>query len=179
MAMVMAVPSQAQAKFGIKAGLNLSKLSTKVADLKDNSTGFFIGPMAEFTVPIVGLGIDGALMYSQRGSDELKQQGLEVPINLKYTVGLGSTAGLFFAVGPDFFLNFKDLDTHFKEAYDNKKFQCGLNLGIGLKLLSHIQVGVNYQLPLGDTFSAKSIGSAVTSGDMKYKTWQLSLAYMF
>ena len=25
----------------------------------------FIGPMAEFTIPIVGLGIDGALLFSR------------------------------------------------------------------------------------------------------------------
>ena len=40
--------------------------------------------MAEFTIPIVGLGVDGALLFYQRGKDEVKQTGLEVPVNLKY-----------------------------------------------------------------------------------------------
>ena len=31
------------------------------------------------------LGVDGALLFSQRGKDEVKQTGLEVPVNLKYT----------------------------------------------------------------------------------------------
>ena len=48
---------------------------------KDNATGFFIGPMAEFTLPIVGLGIDGAVMFSQRGKGETNEQGFEVPVN--------------------------------------------------------------------------------------------------
>ena len=86
-ALMMAAPVQAQLiKFGVKGGLNMSKLDFKADNLKefnDNSTGFFIGPMAEFTLPIIGLGIDGALMYSQRGKGELKKQGVEIPVNLK------------------------------------------------------------------------------------------------
>lgn len=60
--------------------------------------------MAEITIPIVGLGVDGALLFSQRGKGDVKQIGAEVPINLKYTIGLGSLLGVYFAAGPDFFL---------------------------------------------------------------------------
>ena len=45
----MAVPSQAQIKFGLKGGLDISKLDTKVSD---NTTGFFVGPMVDVTLPI-------------------------------------------------------------------------------------------------------------------------------
>ena len=113
-ALMMAAPAQAQLiKFGVKGGLNMSKLDLnveKLEDLGDNSTGFFIGPMAEVTLPIIGLGVDGALLYSQRGKGEYKEQGIEVPVNLKYTIGLGSTLGFYLAAGPDFFFNFKDID---------------------------------------------------------------------
>ena len=47
----MAMPAQAQIHFGVKGGLNLSKASfSNVSEnfKKDNFTGFFIGPMAEF-----------------------------------------------------------------------------------------------------------------------------------
>ena len=57
----MAMPAQAQIHFGVKGGLNLSKASfsnVKENFKKDNFTGFFIGPMAEFNIPIVGLGVD-------------------------------------------------------------------------------------------------------------------------
>ena len=66
----MAMPAQAQIHFGVKGGLNLSKASfSNVGDnfKKDNFTGFFIGPMAEFNIPIVGLGVDAALLFAQRG----------------------------------------------------------------------------------------------------------------
>ena len=57
----MAMPAQAQLHFGVKGGLNLSKASfsdVKENFKKDNFTGFFIGPMAEFNIPVVGLGVD-------------------------------------------------------------------------------------------------------------------------
>ena len=85
----------------------------------DNTTGFFFGPMAEVTIPVVGLGVDGALLYSQRGENDWKQQGIEIPVNLKYTIGLGSMLGVFVAAGPDFFFNFKDMN---KEGFDKKKY---------------------------------------------------------
>lgn len=87
--MFMAMPAQAQLlKWGVKGGVNMTKIDWDggYKGNKDNSTGFFIGPMAEFTIPIVGLGVDGALLFSQRGKDEVKQTGLEVPVNLKYTM---------------------------------------------------------------------------------------------
>ena len=168
-ALMMAAPAQAQLiKFGVKGGLNMTKLDAE--GLKsDNSTGFFIGPMAEFTLPIVGLGIDGAVMFSQRGKDEFKQQGLEIPVNLKFSFGLGSMLGAYVAAGPDFFYNFKDLKVEGGEA---KKAQVALNLGAGVKLLRKLQVGVNYQIPMGNSFELGNV-------DIKNKTWQVSLAYMF
>jgi len=66
--LVMAIPAQAQLKFGVKGGLNLAKADFNKSDFKtDNFTGFFIGPMAELTIPVVGLGVYGALLFSQRG----------------------------------------------------------------------------------------------------------------
>lgn len=48
----------------------------------------------------------------------------------------------------------------------------GLNLGVGVKLIKHLQVGVNYQFPMGDSFKLNNV-------DAKNKTWQISAAYLF
>ena len=168
--MFIAMPVQAQLiKWGVKGGVNMTKIDWDGGSdgNKDNSTGFFIGPMAEITIPIVGLGVDGALLYSQKGEDGLKQQGIEVPVNLKYTIGLGSMLGIYFAAGPDFFFGFKE-----KEGID-RKAQVGLNLGAGVKLIQHLQIGINYQIPLGDSFKLANAYGA------KNKTWQISAAYLF
>ena len=175
-ALMMAIPAQAQlVKLGVKGGLNFSELDLSVksiGEIKDNSTGFFIGPMAEVTLPILGLGIDGAIMYSQRGKNDIKKQGVEIPVNLKYTKGLGSIFGVYIAAGPDFFYNFKDMD--FENLKANKSM-VSLNLGTGVKLLKKLQAGVVYQIPLGDSFDMKYLGETIG----KTKTWQVSLAYIF
>lgn len=176
-ALMMAAPVQAQLiKFGVKGGMNFSKLDTDVKswnDAMDSSTGFFIGPMAEFTFPILGFGVDGALLYSQRGKDNTKEQGIEIPVNLKYTIGLGSMLGFYLAAGPDFFFNFNDIDI---EGIKTNKAQVAINLGAGLKLLKKLQVGLTYQVPVGNSFDIEDMGKVVGA---KNKTWQVSLAYIF
>ena len=176
----MAMPAQAQIHFGVKGGLNLSKASfSNVSEnfKKDNFTGFFIGPMAEFNIPIVGLGVDAALLFAQRGvkvtpqgADEytVKQNGIDIPVNLKYTIGLGRMAGIYLAAGPDFYFDFEK-----KSGIDKKKAQVGINVGAGLKLLNHLQVGANYNIPLSNT------ADFTDGGSYKTKTWQVSVAYIF
>ena len=180
----MAMPAQAQIHFGVKGGLNLSKASfSNVGEnfKKDNFTGFFIGPMAEFNIPIVGLGVDASLLFAQRGikvsegNDEytIKQNVIDIPVNLKYTIGLGSLAGIYLAAGPDFYFDFAGNKTVEGMRTDKKKAEVGINVGAGLKLLNHLQVGANYNIPLGDTADID------TGGSYKTKTWQVSVAYIF
>jgi opacity protein-like surface antigen len=184
-----ATPAQAQLlKFGLKGGVNLSKIDWKsVEATKKNTTGFFVGPMVELNVPLIGIGADAAVMYSKRGDATMildggnftvKQEGIEVPVNLKYTIGLGDLFGIFIAAGPDFFFNFKDnkWNNSLGDLWKDKKMQVGLNLGAGVKLFKHLQVGVNYQLPLGDSFTLEN---AVDAFKIKTNTWQASLAYTF
>ena len=181
----MTMPAQAQIHFGVKGGLNLSKASfSNVSEnfKKDNFTGFFIGPMAEFNIPIVGLGVDASLLFAQRGIKvsegnedyTVKQNGIDIPVNLKYTIGLGSMAGIYFAAGPDFYFDFAGNKTIEGVKTDKKKAEVGINVGAGVKLLNHLQVGANYNIPLGDTAKFEGI-----DGSYKTKTWQVSVAYIF
>ncbi|MEG0645544.1 MAG: porin family protein [Bacteroides sp.] len=183
--LVMAIPAQAQLKFGVKGGLNLAKADFNKSDFKtDNFTGFFIGPMAELTIPVVGLGVDGALLFSQRGikinGESEKENGLEIPINLKYTIGLGSLLGIYVAAGPDFYFNFaKDKSFGQNINLNRKNAQVGINLGAGVKLLKHLQVGFNYNVPL-DNSSELTFGDAAKEVfSSKTKVWQISAAYIF
>lgn len=188
--LLMAAPAQAQLRWGVKVGLNLNKVdfkSGKESFKTDNMTGFFVGPMAEFTLPIVGLGVDGSLLYSQRGaklinedvdggtySEKYKQHSLEIPVNLKYSFGLGDMASIYAAAGPSFIFNLKS-----DEFWDNvkrKKAEVGINLGVGVKLINHLQIGANYNIPLTNTFKETLEDESISA---KNKTWQISLAYMF
>ena len=64
--LLLAMPAQAQVKFGFRGGANLvnMKLSGDFTNnlAKDNRAGFYIGPTVKFTVPIVGLSMDASAL---------------------------------------------------------------------------------------------------------------------
>lgn len=181
LSLALAIPAQAQIKFGIKGGVNLAEADLSGSALRtSNHTGFFIGPIVDIKVPIVGLGVDGALLYSQRGvkiaGESQKEKGLEVPINLKYSIGLSSLASVYLAAGPSFFFNFEGDDDFDGGRFDKKNAQLAFNLGAGVRFLKHYQVGANYNIPVSKTAEFKKNG-----GEYSYKTkgWQVSAAYFF
>ena len=106
-------------KIGVKAGLNVSDFhfSSEVFD-KSNQIGWFIGPTVKFTLPIVGLGMDASVLYDYRSAklnyatveQTVKQQQLSIPVNLRYSIGLGGTANIFFFGGPQIAFNVGDKD---------------------------------------------------------------------
>lgn len=181
--LALAIPAQAQIKFGVKAGLNVSKLhlSENIVS-KDNRAGFFVGPTAEFTLPLLGLGIDGSVLYNQFGVDSEEgtstKKSIEIPINLRWTVGFSSLVGAYVAVGPQFGFNIGD--RWFNEVCEFKKNTTSFNVGAGLKLLGHLQVGANYNFALKDNGKIHSgdIEDLTTIG-FKQNTWQVSVAYLF
>ena len=181
--LALAIPAQAQIKFGVKAGLNVSKLHLSKETLSsDNRAGFFIGPTAEFTLPLLGLGIDGSVAYNQFGVDSEKgtstKKSIEIPINLRWTVGFSSLVGAYVAVGPQFGFNVGD--RWFDEVCEFKKNTTSFNVGAGLKLLGHLQVGANYNFALKDNgkIHDDDIEDLATIG-FKQNTWQVSVAYLF
>ena len=155
----MTVAAQAQVKFGVKGGLNITnmKFDGSVAD-KSNQAGFFIGPTVKFTLPVVGLGIDAAALYDQRsakvGDEKIKQQSIQVPVNLRYGIGLGSTASIYIFAGPQFGFAIGDKSNN---VFDNalewrlKDSNLSANVGLGLMLLDHLQVSANYNIAIGTT----------------------------
>jgi len=191
--------AQAQLKFGLKAGLNMSKISysgNKTAEdwynsNVENLTGFQVGPMVEFTVPIIGIGGDAAVLYSQDGfkinakdalAGSYKMNNLEVPINLKYKMTFMGVVGAFATVGPYFKFKLSDDLKGLKDQLETKSFGAGLGFGIGVELLSKVQVGVAYKLGLTDDYSNLKLNlTDVTDTALKSKLrlWTVSAAYLF
>ena len=188
----MTVAAQAQVKFGVKGGLNITsmKFDESVLD-KSNQAGFFIGPTVKFTLPVVGLGIDAAALYDQRSAkvadETLKQQSIQIPVNLRYGIGLGSTASIYIFAGPQFGFAIGDKS---KNIVDNalewrlKDSNLSANVGLGLMLLDHLQISANYNIALGTTGEVdvnKALGTTwdTAIGKAKANAWQLSVAYFF
>lgn len=193
--LLCAKPVTAQVKLGVKGGLNLSSVSLSgqlVDNLSSkNQTGFFIGPMLDIHVPIIGLGVDAALLFNQVGvnlkgnnvDETVKEKSLQIPLNVKYSIGLGSLAGVYFAAGPQFGFNIdnKKASEVLDEATDGDFFKSSVvsaNIGAGLKLVNHLQLGINYNFPFGKNAKATD-SNGNKSGSVKAKTWQVSVAYIF
>ena len=194
--LMFATPAWSQIHFGVKAGLNVSKVSLDKSTLTDgdNRCGWFAGPMVEFTVPIVGLGVDAAVLYDNKSIEVANEVGttehqtlnyIDVPINLKYTIGLGSLASVYAATGPQFAFNvggksiFKTLTS--TSDFELKKSEFSWNIGAGVKVLKHLQAGYNYNIALGSTadVTLKGVGVDAIKGKLKNNTHQISVAYMF
>lgn len=191
--------ADAQVKFGVKGGWNLSSL--KLNDdmfTSDNKNGFFIGPMMKVSLPLTGLGFDIAALYDQReakmryasdvpGSDlsrrtTIKQKTIDVPVNLRYSIGLASLANVYFFGGPQWSINVGD--ENFKwdsvSSYSLKKNTLSFNIGAGLTFLQHIQASVNYNIEASK--SGKMEIERSDDGDWvkgRNHTWQVSLGYWF
>ena len=191
----MTVAAQAQVKFGVKGGLNLTnmKFDNSIVN-KSNQTGFFIGPTINFTLPVVGLGIDASALYDQRSAkiegseDKLKQQSIQIPINLRYGFGLGNTASLYIFAGPQFGFNIGDKSANIVDnalEWRLKDSNLSANVGVGLMLLNHLQVSANYNIALGTTGETNVLSSTTSTvanlvtGKTKANAWQLSVAYFF
>ena len=194
----MTVAAEAQVKFGVKGGLNLTnmKFDNSIVD-KSNQTGFFIGPTINFTLPVVGLGIDASALYDQRSAkiegseDKLKQQSIQIPVNLRYGFGLGNTASFYIFAGPQFGFNIGDKSNPIEvgnQAVNDwtlKSSNLSANVGLGLMLLNHLQVSANYNVAIGTTGEFNPITSTADTawktitGKTKANAWQLSVAYFF
>lgn len=195
----MTVAAQAQVKFGVKGGLNLTsmKLSKDIVD-KSNQAGFFIGPTVKFTLPVVGLGIDAAALYDQRNAkladETVKQKSIQIPVNVRYGFGLGSSASIFIFAGPQFGFNVGDKDFSSLDSATNtisnmtlKSSNLSANIGLGLMLLDHLQVSANYNIAIGKTgefnvitSTTGAISDVITgSTNARANAWQIAVAYYF
>lgn len=184
----IAVPAKSQLKFGVKGSLNISSVHLNSDILKaDNVTGFQIGPMIETTIPLIGVGLDAAILYSQKGMDVKSETGtstnvktdyIDVPVNLKWKFGLPIIKG-YLAAGP--YIGFRVGGDKFWEIPGSvvgqvkaKNFSAGLNFGAGVELISHLQVGINYGLGLTDNYSAEKYDL-----NAKNRGWSVTAAILF
>ena len=199
-AMMFATSTNAQVKFGLKGGLNVTNMSFS-EDVFDasNKTGFFVGPMVKVTVPIVGLSFDAAALYDQKEADvkyadtdgelgkvNVKQQSINIPVNVRYGFGLSSLANAFVFAGPQWGINVGDKNFKWNEtsSYSLKKSNFSVNVGAGVTLLSHLQISANYNIACGKSADASLVkaAEAVTNAgkDKSHNnSWQIALGYWF
>ena len=201
MVLVAAITMTAQAQgfhFGLKGGLNISKMSVSkdVVDA-DNQTGFYVGPTVKVSLPM-GFGVDIAAIYDQRsakvaldnqasnvksdysttgsGDETIKQKSIQIPVNVRYNIGLGGSAGIYLAVGPQFGFPVGDKVYNTKVGeYRLKDANLSFNFGAGVYLLKHLEIGFAYNLAAGKSGEFKNANDIDTHNN----AWQIGAAVYF
>ena len=203
LALFAAAPAAAQFNWGIKAGVNIAEKPSNLDELKaavKGDAGWFVGPMAKVTLPIVGLGVEANLLYSQTntevGHETIKNKCVDLPVYLRYELSLPAVNKFlepFIAAGPQWSWNigekkFSIADMLLPDGgqqalseYTLRSSNLSLNIGLGAVVLDHIQLHVNYNIALGSTseYSEPTQAALNFATKSKTNTWQFSLAYIF
>jgi len=180
---------QAQFRFGIKAGLDVSTLhfNDNLFD-SSNRAGFTGGLMCEFTVPVIGVGFDLSAMYVRRNSqfmvdNEIEKNNrdyIEIPLNLKYKLSIPAIGNIitpFITTGPS--VAFLTSRRAVSEAYHNKACDFAWNFGFGVQLLNKLQVAASYGLGLTKALEEIDIAPNATAINGKNRYWTVTAAYLF
>ena len=201
-ALMTAGTADAQVKFGLKGGLNVTSMSFNSSVLDaSNRTGFFVGPTVKIQLPLVGLGLDASALYDQREAKvsvadsytgntnttekTLRSKAINIPINLRYGWGLGSMANVFLFAGPQFGFNVGKKNQELTEntSWSVKNSNFSVNVGAGFTVLSHLQLSANYNIVCGKTSDAslKNVGEQIVDKEARSRAnaWQIALAYYF
>lgn len=186
--------ASAQLRFGLKAGATFNNMKFN-EDLfsSDNTTGFTGGAMLEFTVPVVGIGVDASVMYVRRSVQfkeleaitdlaniDTSRDYIDIPINLKWKISIPVVEKIikpYLATGPSFgiLVSKKDINNLIK----NKTCDVSWNFGVGAELFSHLQVGVSYGLGLNKSLEIIPTINNKSLIDGKTNNWTLTAAYLF
>lgn len=181
--------ANAQFKFGPRVGINVNSLHFNEKTFKDdNRTGFTAGLQAEFTVPVIGVGLDASLMYVRRNM-EANFDGepvtkhcdyFEIPVNLKWKMGIPVIDKIvkpYIFTGPSF--AFMTSKRAISEAFKYKSVDTSWNVGLGLEFFSHLQVAAYYGFGLNNAVVSKAIGTDATKIDGKSHCWTVTAAWLF
>jgi hypothetical protein len=194
MAMFAVIPASAQGiAFGVKGGINGTKMSIDDDDVKSESgIGFFFGPTLKIDI-LPFFGVQGSVFYEQANSkvdgEKIKRQSIIIPIDARLNFKFKEEAGIYLATGPQFGFNVGEDEftwnesSSYKNTFQMKKSMFNWNFGIGAMLSKHFEIGAVYSLGIAKTGELETeIDKAkANNNELKPKssTWQISATYFF
>jgi hypothetical protein len=186
--------SEAQVKFGIRGGLNLVDFSIKNASStfdESNRAGFFFGPTMKVSIPILPIDFDLSVIYDERTAHvedvSATHKTINIPLNVRFSVGLGSSFNVFAFGGPQYTFNRSDVKTIFTDVSSQdwswRSGYLSFNVGLGFTLFKHIELRGNYNIACGRTAEVTVYDVLRTAITDKYKNhynaWQIDAAVYF
>lgn len=177
-------------RLGVTGGYNLTSASFDNSTVKHtlegkNGSGWFIGPKAYMSL-FAGLGVEGAMLYNQREYKMLsgkvvteKLQSVDVPLNLKLNLTV-QKVGVYLATGPQFSygLGKNEIDVSSliekKGIYQTNNLTTTWNVGAGLALGGHFDLGIGYNVALNDMSKKVLKAGHVETGQTALPAYRLN-----
>ncbi|MBQ9237645.1 MAG: PorT family protein [Prevotella sp.] len=179
--------------FGIRGGLNVSSMSLKYDDDLKSRAGFNVGVAVDFPI-MESFYVQSGLYYTvkgykvEEGNDKEKVNigYLEIPILASYRYNFNDANQLQFNFGPylAYGLHGKDKweeyyngrtyesDKKWYDYDDTKRFDMGLQLGLGVTLAKHYYVGIAYEFGLLEQVKD-------SDGYYKNRNFMVNVGYQF
>ena len=175
--------SQAQARFGIRAGMNASNVSFKTLPNKSEKYGYHVGVFADVPVMPDFMSIQPEISYSTKGT-AFKPSNTRISLNMNYVdlfVPVAFKLSMFdLQVGP--FASFMTSKPDYTNYNDSKvitgafkKYDIGLTGGLSANF-NNIMIGLRYNQGFVD--ATTDSGRAIL-GSGKNAVGQISLGYKF
>ena len=184
--------------WGVTGGFNLTKLKvdkqSKWYD-SNNKAGWFAGVKVNLGL-IAGFGLDGALLYNQMKysttanitsstlSINETARSFAIPINLKYSIGLGKQANVYITTGPqlDFAIGDKsdeDKGGVIVSSFERENMTTSWNVGTGVKLFKHFDLGLSYNFGLSKAADQALSSTSLPLNSVKANTFKIQATYYF
>lgn len=190
-------------RFGPRIGTEVNSMRLKPDDFNtDNRAGFTGGLMFEANVPLIGLSFDLSVMYVHRVNDNNLKNGvtvspdmstivntdsyrkrdyIELPLNVKYRFGLpivGKILSPYVFTGPS--IAFLTSRRAINDAYRNKSVDVSWNFGVGIQVISHLQIGASYGVGITKTVERLNIANINGGPDLgRNNYWTITAAWLF
>ncbi|WP_286736829.1 MULTISPECIES: porin family protein [Sphingobacterium] len=186
-ALCFIVGAKAQTSYGIKAGLNFSKLKASegnISETSNASTNFYVTGYADMPLANNFSIQPGVSLQGKGGKDvedtKLNLMYIEVPVNFVYSIPTGDVGNVILGAGPyaGFGIHAKAKSGNVSESgsfgdFGVKTFDAGLNILAGFKLSNGFLINGGYGLGL--TNIAKDSGES----SIKNRLFSVGIGYQF
>ena len=153
----------------------------------DNRAGFYVGPTLRVPFRGTGLSVDLSALYDQRDveidDENVRVRSVLVPLNVRYSFGLGRLFDVFLFAGPQMAFNVSK-DKTFRENYQSWKWRdssLSANLGMGIAIGGNAEINAAYNLVIGKTGEVtwKDVMDGVKHADIRAHAWHVGLTIYF
>lgn len=185
-ALTMWMTLSAQVRFGVRGGLTVGELrfDRNVID-SDNRMGYCGGLLVDVNIPVVGLGVEGSVMYTHRnnrltsGDQVYKRHYIDIPLMARFRLPITGLQHVFAPLvytGPSFSILFNE---NGPSTHDNSKTYLSWDVGAGADLFNHLRLTATYGIGITKAmeYIDREYNGERVQGKDRY--WTLSAAWLF